>query len=118
MRRFDLGKFRQGRKTRERWAEHFVGVDTTPIRAIELGKGERGAQLEAAGFLTSRGRDRGEESLFGARETRWVLLEQDFATRAVELRVEPVLPAPPGFQGSKPEGRQRSGMVTRLGFGV
>ena len=68
-----------------------MGVGRAAGGLIELGQRQRGAQLEAAGFLLLRNGDGGEEGGFGGGGVGGVLLEEDFAANAMESGVEPML---------------------------
>jgi hypothetical protein len=68
-----------------------VSVDRPARGLVEFGERQRGAQLEAAGLLLLRDGDGSEEGGLGESGVGGVLRTEDFATDAMESRVEPML---------------------------
>ena len=87
----DLRELRRRRKACQRRPQDVVGVDRAARGLVELGEGQRGAQLEAAGLLLLRDGDGGEEGGLGGGGVDGVLRAEYFTADAMESGVEPVL---------------------------
>ena len=67
-----------------------MGVGQAARGLIEFCQGQRGAQLEAAGFLLPCDSDGRKEGGFGGGGVGGVLFDEDFAADAVKSGVEPM----------------------------
>ncbi len=105
----DLRGLRRPRKARQRCPQGVLGVDRAACGLIELGEGQRGAQLEGAGLLLLRDGDGGEEGGLGGGGVGGVLRAEDFAADTMESGVEPML------SGLAPQ-RQRFVNAAKGGF--
>jgi hypothetical protein len=105
------------RKAFKRGAEHGVGFDRAAGGLVEPRERERGAELEAAGFLLLRDSDGGEEGLFGGGGVGGVLFAEDFAAYAKDLGVESAFPGALGLRDGTVQGRQGERKIAGLGLG-
>jgi hypothetical protein len=80
----------------ERGGEDGVGFDGAGGRLIELGERKRRAQFEAARALLFRDTERRQEGFCCRRGIGGVLLEQGFASHAVQFGVEGAMTGPLG----------------------
>jgi hypothetical protein len=88
----DLGHFRRRRKAFECRSEDGLGLGGAVGRLIELGKGERGAQLKAARALLACDGDGALEGFFGGESVGRVAPEKDLAADAMGFDIVPMQP--------------------------
>ena len=105
----DLGHFRRRRKAFERGREDGVGVGGAGGRLVELGERERRAQFEAARALLLRDGDGGQECFLRGRRVGGVALQQHFAARPMQFRLECAMTGPLGRRQRFVEDRERRG---------
>ena len=113
----NLGHFRRRRKAFERGREDGVGFGQAAGRVIELSERKHRAQPEAARLLLLCDFDGTQERFFGGCRIRRIALEQQFAARSVQFRVECAMPGPFGRRQRFAEDGEGSVHVARTGFG-
>jgi hypothetical protein len=82
----DLRHFGRRCETFEGGREDRMGLGGTAGRLVKLGKRERSTQSEAARTLLPRDRDSGQEGFFYRRGVGGVVLDENFAARAMQFR--------------------------------
>jgi hypothetical protein len=80
----NLRKVRRRRKPFQRRPQNVLGVGRAACGLLDLGERERGAQVEAAGFLALCNGDGGQQGLLDGSDVGGVLFQQDLAAGAMQ----------------------------------